>query len=332
MSNHRRRLGWGGLALCLCWCLGAAELEAQTLSYRLKWLFNTSVVGDLWAEAHGAFAAAGLQVEVKAGGPERDAIKELELGQAQFGVASADQVIRALSKGAPVVVLAQLFQVNPLQWIYRADAAPIEDLQALRGLTIGVTFGGNDETILRTLLDKAGLAESDVRLFSVRYDYTPFYRREVDIWPVYRNAQGPIIARKLASAGEGVRYFNPADHGVAFVANSVVTSARMVQEEPATVKAFIRALLAAWDEALDPARAAEAVALIRRFDPDSTAELVGEQLESTRALVRPTADIRIGAIDAAAWRQTEAIMRAQNQIPAPVGVDRVLRPEFAFGD
>ncbi len=54
-----------------------------------------------------------------AGDPERDAIRELELGNATFGVASADQVIRARAKGAPVVVIAQLFQINPLQWIYR---------------------------------------------------------------------------------------------------------------------------------------------------------------------------------------------------------------------
>lgn len=329
-----KRRGWRWAALTLGLLLGAAgaDLRAETLNYRLKWLFNASVVGDIWAEAHGSFPGAGLQVEVKAGGPERDAIKELELGQAAFGVASADQVIRALAKGAPVVVLAQLFQVNPLQWIYRATAPPIDDLAGLRGRTIGVTFGGNDETILRTLLDKAGLGENDVRLFSVRYDYTPFYQGAVDIWPVYRNAQGPIIARKLAAGGESVRYFNPADFGVAFVANSVVTSEGMLREHPATVKTFIRALLAAWEAALDPARAAEAVAVIRRFDQDSPEELVAEQLESTRRLVRPTAATRIGEIDTAAWKQTEAIMRAQNQIPAAVNVERVLRPEAAFGE
>lgn len=332
MFGSRRSLWCGALTLGLLLGAAGADLRAETLNYRLKWLFNASVVGDIWAEAHDTFPGVGLQVEVKAGGPERDAIKELELGQAAFGVASADQVIRALAKGAPVVVLAQLFQVNPLQWIYRATAPPIDDLKGLRGRTIGVTFGGNDETILRTLLDKAGLGEADVRLFSVRYDYTPFYQGEVDIWPVYRNAQGPIIARKLAAGGEAVRYFNPADFGVAFVANSVVTSERLLREQPEVVKTFIRALLAAWTAALDPARAAEATAVIRHFDQDSPEELVAEQLESTRLLVRPTTETRIGEIDTAAWKQTEAIMRAQNQIPRAVNVERVLRPEVAFGE
>ena len=65
--------------------------QHERVSYRLKWLFNISVVGDLYANEHGMFADKGLSVDIKAGGPERDAIKELEIGRAQFGVASADQ-------------------------------------------------------------------------------------------------------------------------------------------------------------------------------------------------------------------------------------------------
>jgi len=95
--------------------------KLEEVNYRLKWLFNVSTVGDLYADAQGYFTRNGLKVNVKAGGPERDALKELELGHAQFGVASADQVLRAAAKGAPIVVLAQLFQVNPLHWIYRPD-------------------------------------------------------------------------------------------------------------------------------------------------------------------------------------------------------------------
>ena len=70
----------------------------EEVNYRLKWLYNISVVGDLWADAQGNFERNGLKVNVKPGGPEKDAIKELEIGHAQFGVASADQVIRAVAK------------------------------------------------------------------------------------------------------------------------------------------------------------------------------------------------------------------------------------------
>ena len=51
-----------------------------------------------------------------------------------------------------------------------------------------------------------------------------FTREKVDLWPIYRNAQGPIIGKKMMDAGEPVDYFNPDTYGVRTVANSVITS------------------------------------------------------------------------------------------------------------
>ena len=49
----------------------------ETIAYRLKWLINASTAGDVLASKLGLFAGEGLEVAVKAGGPERDAIREL---------------------------------------------------------------------------------------------------------------------------------------------------------------------------------------------------------------------------------------------------------------
>ncbi|MCI5223786.1 MAG: nitrate ABC transporter substrate-binding protein, partial [Candidatus Electrothrix sp. AR4] len=167
----------------------SAQAEEREVRYRLKWLFNTSTAGDIYADAAGYFTKQGLRVTIREGSPEKNAINELELGRADFGIASADQVIRALDKGARLVVLAQLFQVNPMQWIYRADQPEITTLNDLRNRKIGITFGGNDETIMHTLLAKAGIKKKEVRLTGIRFDFNPFFRRKVDVWPVYRNSQ-----------------------------------------------------------------------------------------------------------------------------------------------
>ncbi len=298
----------------------------EEVNYRLKWLFNMSVAGDLVADEKGLFADAGLDVTVKAGGPERDAIKELELGYAHFGVASADQVIRALSKGASVVVLAQLFQINPLQWIYRSDKFKVSSTADLKGKTIGITYGGNDETIMRTLLAKENIGESQVSLFSVRYDYTPFYLGKVDIWPVYRNSQGIFIGEKLQGAGEPVAFFNPAEHGVTFVANSVVTSQRFLAEHPETVRKFITALLKGWQLAFDPANKAQTVQIVKGFDKDTDIEIIDKQFDITRSLVQPDTKVAIGSIDTNGWKQTEQVMLQQKVIDQPVHVEKWLRP------
>ncbi|MCU0586365.1 MAG: ABC transporter substrate-binding protein, partial [Desulfobacterales bacterium] len=238
--------------LVVIFLFACGQKEKEEVSYRLKWLYNVSSVGDLYADVHGYFAREGLTVTVKPGGPERDALKELELGHAHFGVASADQVLRAVAKGAPIVVLAQLFQVNPLHWIYRPDRTPFTSPKDWRGRVLGVTFGGNDETILRALLARHGIAESELTLFSVRYDYTPFYEGRVAFWPIYLNAQAVIIGEKLSRAGETYAFVSPDELGVRFVANSVVTTRQMLERHPDVVRRFLAALLAGWRAALDP--------------------------------------------------------------------------------
>ena len=310
--------------LCVLIVTPSAQAKEPVLRYRLKWLFNVGAAGDIYADKAGYFADQGLQVKIKEGSPEKNAINELELGRAEFGVASADQVIRALDKGAHLVVLAQIFQINPMQWIYRDDQPEIKSLNDLRGRTIGITFGGNDETIMRTLLTKAGIKEKEVNLSGVRFDFTPFFRRKVKLWPVYRNSQGVILQNKLAKEGEAVYFFNPAAFGVNFVANSIITSEKMVKKQPQVVEKFLTALLQGWEAAMNQDNEAQVLATVKKLDKSTDEQVMKKQLASTRKLVLADAK-KIGAIDVAAWQQTEAIMLHAGQIKRAVQVEKYLR-------
>ena len=260
---------------------------SQEVIYRLKWRLNTSSAGDIYAEKEGLFAAKGLKVILKPGGPERDPIKEMELGRAQFGVASADQVIRALSKGAKVRVIAQLFQINPLQWIYRPEQTALASPHDLKNKTIGITYGGIDENIMKAVLARFQIKPSQVDFYSVRYDFTPFYQGRVDLWPIYRNAQGPVIGARMESAGETIAYFDPAAHGIQTVANSVITTKEILQRRPELVAAFLAALLEGWEMAMDPDNAQKTVQLVQEADPGTPAGVIAEQLILTRRFVKP---------------------------------------------
>lgn len=317
----KKQLIFGILMLSTLLLAISTQADAKELTYRLKWLFNASVAGDIYAADKGYFSKAGLEVKVKEGGSGKDAIKELELGQADFGVASADQVIRALEKGAEVVVLFQIFQINPMQWIYRDTLPEITDLAQLKGKSIGITFGGNDESIMNTLFAKGGIQKNDVEIHSVRFDFTPFLTGKVQIWPVYRNSQGVILKDRLQAEGEGVRFFNPADFGVNFVANSVITSKTMIETHPDVVEKFQTALLAAWKDAMNPANQESTLAVIAARDTDNNDVIRRLQLIATRELVGVQ---NFGSIDTDAWIQTEQIMLKEHQIKKPVNIQNRL--------
>jgi NitT/TauT family transport system substrate-binding protein len=92
------------------------------------------------------------------------------------------------------------------------------------------------------------------------------------------------------------------------------------------VRRFVTTLLGGWEESIKPANREKALQLIRPFDRDTPIEILEKQLAVTRTMVHPDPGIPIGTIDAAAWRQTEQIMRDQGQIPRRIDVLKILRP------
>jgi NitT/TauT family transport system substrate-binding protein len=286
--------------------------------YRLKWLMNSGAAGSLYANANGFFHDEGLKVSIRPGGVERDAITELEMGRAQFGVASGDQIIRAIDKNAPICILAQLFQKSPMCWMYYKKRVSINALQDLRGKTIGITFGNEDETIMKAILQKARLQISDVHLYSVRYDYTPFYTGKVDLWPIYLNSNGVIIQEKLHQANETIGFFIPHDFGIQFVGNSVITTKKFSTEQPVIVQKFCKALLKGWETALSDPTIEQTIKIINSFDPTTDARLIRKQLQSSLPLMKPEPDVPIGRINIDAWKQTEKTLLSQKIISKPV--------------
>jgi hypothetical protein len=94
------------------------------------------------------------------------------------------------------------------------------------------------------------------------------------------------------------------------------------------VKRFLAALLEGWRQALAPENEKMAIAVLQEYDKDTARDMLRQQLAATRQIVQPEAGMSIGAIDVAAWRQTEAIMLGQGLIPEAVDIDRALLPDF----
>lgn len=289
----------------------------ENIVYRLKWLLNSGAAGSLYANANGYFHAQGLSVSIRAGGVEKNAITEIEMGRAQFGVASGDQILKALEKGAPICVIAQLFQKSPICWMYYKKRNNIQSLLDLKGKTIGITFGNEDETIMKAILKKAGIHSNEVQFYSVRYDYTPFYTGKVDLWPVYRNSNGIVIQKKLESDNEEIVFFSPHDYGVQFVGNSIITTQKHANKHPELVCKFRNAIMKGWTEVLDQKNLAQAIDIIHSFDESTDRTLIEQQVKSSRDLMIPN-NRPLGVINIEDWKQTEHFLRDQKIIEKSV--------------
>ncbi|MBU0544984.1 MAG: nitrate ABC transporter substrate-binding protein, partial [Proteobacteria bacterium] len=60
----------------------------------------------------------------------------------------------------------------------------------------------------------------------------------------------------------------------------------------------------------------------------TSSDVILRQLDITRQLMMPSEKTVFGAIDIAAWKQTENIMLEQKLIPAPVDIEKRLKTEY----
>lgn len=289
------------------------EIKEQV--YRLKWLANVGFVGDLFSYTYGYFIEEGLNVKVLQGGPQNNPILEIETGAADFGVASADQIIKACERDADIVVIAQIYQKNPVQWIYRQPKKNdiIDKPEILADKKIGVTYGDNDYNIMKALMSMHSIDTTG--FYSVKYSYIPFTKGSVDLFPVYKNTQGVELENQLFNEGESVGYFDPEIHGVKFVANSIITSSRKIRDEREEVVGFLKALLRGWEDALKNENKEKSIKAVISYiglteNQDSLKSIYSKQIDVTKKLIYPDDKkmFKIGNIDKPAWRQTEELM------------------------
>ncbi len=315
--------------------------------YRLKWLANAGFIGDLYADNYGYFESNKLNVDVLPGGPELDPIRQLETGRAHFGVASSDQVIMALHDGADIVVIAQIYRTNPVQWIYRDDSLDVNNPSDLKNKKIGITYGDNVEWILKSFLNKYNLTydsyinknnESsadgdDVTLVGVKYSYEPFLKERVQLFPIYRNTQGVELKNDLETEGETAGFFNPSLYDVKFPANSIITTSKMMSTNKDDVKQFLNAALKGWNDSLQSENIQKSIKIISRYKEksgsDVNKEIIEEQIKQTRKLVLPkNSSSVLGEIDVAAWKNAEKIMIDQDIIDSEVHIENYLRTDM----
>jgi len=71
---------------------------------------------------------------------------------------------------------------------------------------------------------------------------------------------------------------------------------------------------------MDPANEAAVLSAVKKLDKGTSDDIRRKQLIATRELIKPSASMKIGWIDVAAWEQTEKIMLKENQIKKPVHI------------
>src|SRR6266480_344381 len=185
--KHRWVVGMAVL-VCLVVAGGAAartELatgtKATKVTLQLKWVTQAQFAGFYAAKAKGYYSQAGLDVNLKVGGPTITP-EQVVLGkQAEFGIDWVPSLLSFRDTGKKIVDIAQVIGKSGMTELTWKDSG-ITSIAKMKGKKVGVWCCGNENELYAALV-KNGIDpknKGDVTIVNQPFDMNLFLNRQVD--------------------------------------------------------------------------------------------------------------------------------------------------------
>ena len=160
---------------------GVAQ-AADKVTLQLKWVAQSQFAGYYVAKDKGFYKDAGLDVEIKAGGPDIAPEQVIAGGGADVIVDWMGGALAAREKGVGLVNIAQPYKKAGMELVCPANG-PIKTEADFKGHTLGVWFFGNEYPFF-AWMNKLGLktegGPDGVTVLKQSFDVQPLIQKQAD--------------------------------------------------------------------------------------------------------------------------------------------------------
>jgi len=233
--------------------LGMAGAQAQDkLTLQLKWVTQAQFAGYYVAKDKGFYKEAGLDVEVKPGGPDIAPPQVIAGGGADVVVDWMPSALASREKGVPLVNIAQPFKRSGLMLTCRNESG-IKTPADFKDKTLGVWFYGNEYPFLAWMA-KLGIktdgSAGGVKVIKQGFNVDPLLQKQADcISTMTYNEYWQLIEAGVKP--EDLTVFKYEDQGVATLEDGLYVLEDKLKD-PAFVEKlarFVKASMKGWDYA-----------------------------------------------------------------------------------
>ena len=305
----RKILGAAAVAAALVVSSMGAQ-AADKLVLQLKWVTQAQFAGYYVAKDKGFYRDAGLDVEIRPGGPDINPSQVIAGGGADVVVDWMPSALATREKGVPLVNIAQPFQKSGMELTCRKETG-IKAPTDFKGHTLGVWFGGNEYPFLSwmsTLNIPTEGGPNGVTVLKQGFNVDPLLQKQADcISTMTYNEYWQVIDAGIPA--DQLVVFKYEDQGVATLEDGLYTLEKNLQD-PAMVDKlarFVKASMKGWDWAVANPDAAAMIVL----DNDAT----GAQTEKHQKRMMGEIDKLVGTnpkgtgwLDPAAYDRTVQIL------------------------
>jgi NitT/TauT family transport system substrate-binding protein len=170
-------------AVVVVGCGGGDDEEAAEdltpVTLQSKWVVQAQFAGYYAAVDQGFYEDEGLDVTIRAGGPDIVPEQVVLGGQAEFGIDWLDNLLATRDQGQGLVNIAQVFTRSGMTELTWADSG-LDEITDLRGKKVGVWLGGNEHKLFAALTKNDLDPQRDVEVVAQPFDMNLFLSREVD--------------------------------------------------------------------------------------------------------------------------------------------------------
>lgn len=299
------KLTLAGMASALALTAGMAQADDVTL--QLKWVTQAQFAGYYAALENGFYEEEGLNVTIRAGGPDIAPVQVLMGGGADVMVDWMPSALAAREQGAPVVNIAQPFAQSGMMLTCLAETG-ITSPEDFAGRTLGVWFFGNEYPFL-SWMSRLGIptegGDDGVEVLRQGFNVDPLLQRQADcISTMTYNEYWQVIDAGLTP--EQLVTFKYEDQGVATLEDGLYVLEDNL-EDPEFVDRmarFVRASMRGWHWA--EANQEEAAMMV--LDNDETgAQTEHHQIRMMGEVAQLTAGSS-GVLDEEAYARTVATL------------------------
>ena len=302
----------------------AGSSQGQSLkkvTIQLKWVTQSQFAGYYAAKDKGYYKAAGLDVNLKLGGPDIVNEQTVLSKQAEFGINWMPSLLANRDQGNDLVNIAQVYARSGTTEVTFKKSG-INTFKKMRGKKFGVWIFGN-EFEQRAALVKNGMnPDKDVQLVKQNFDMLAFLNGEIDAASAMTyNELAQVLEVKNPDTGKlyklsELNVFKYSDLGTGMLQDGIFVRGDWIKDaaNQATAVKFLEATFRGWIYCRD--HLAECTNIVLKNGPALPKGHQRWQMNEVNALIWPNR-LGIGIMDPAEFKKTAAISKTYKVIKKP---------------
>lgn len=324
--SRRSALGLAAVPLLLPLARPARAQTLDKLVFQTDWRAQAEHGGFYQALVAGLYRRAGIDCDVRQGGPSLNISQLLLTGRVDMTMSNSFEAFTYVRESAPFFTIASIFQKDPQVLIGHPDTG-FNGFEDLKGRTLLIGSGGR-VIYWPYLRKKYGLSDDQLRPYT--FNMAPFLADKNVVQQGFLSSEPFSISQVL---GRMPSVLLIADAGFSAYQTTIAISRKLAGEKRDLIQRFVNATLEGWAQYLKGGPSIEAAnALIKKANPEQTDDRIQYAIKvmNERGIVMSGDALQggVGAMTDARWQAFYQSMVGVDVLPKGLDVARAYTLDF----